>query len=245
MSARSLSSFAGFTALDGIVYRRGGEEKEPLRPPGDEEFTQPPVARRIALALARDAGIPEVVRFINDHDVGIAQGQLQPAEKFRVLPLEVGVIEDAQVFKAAVQVRQSARDLRLPHVLACSLRRKEDDALALVRDHALDHHQADEGLSQAHAVAQKCAAELVRDTDEIFVGVLLVAGEDGKDFRLLPIPCVRREPAPAEEFMQRLEPDLERRARVGVAFQRAEDVGRDVVGILPMALIPFLQEPDL
>ena len=30
-----------------------------------------------------------------------------------------------------------------------------------------------------------------------------------------------------------------------MAFERAENVGRDVLGVLPMALIPFLQEADL
>lgn len=65
-----------------------------------EVVLQKPVAGRSLDGDTGDAGIAEIVRLIDDHRVGIAHGHLDLARPLAV-PLQVGVVVDDQVDKAA------------------------------------------------------------------------------------------------------------------------------------------------
>ena len=45
-------------------------------------------------------------------------------------------------------------------------------------------------------------------------------------------------------FVQRLGVDLERRVLADVPLDDAQDLGRDVLGVVPVLLVPLLQDAD-
>ena len=116
-----------------------------------------------------------MMRFIDEHDIGIAQRAAKVLGRVALF-LQVCVVEAEQVHAAAVQVGQVLADHRLPHVLPRGLRREEHDVLFLLPHKALDEHEADERRAQADAIAQERAAVEARDADEVFVGILLIPG---------------------------------------------------------------------
>ena len=124
-------------------------------------------------------GVPKVVRFV-DHD-GIRQAG-DPLEPLGVLqrgPREVRVAEHGQVREVsrstnAADVSEVSFELRHPNRVLDRLRGEQDDALVLVEDEPLEQHEADEGLAETNAVAQKRPAVLARNAHHRPVGLLLV-----------------------------------------------------------------------
>ena len=173
-----------------------------------EQVVELVVAGRLDLpsSLAAAARIAEVVRLVDDDDVG----QLgDPPEALREVALaaEVGVAEDGEVAEVgaaadAADVRQPFAQVRLPDALLGRLRGEQDDALALVQDEALDQHQADEGLAEADAVAEERAAVLARDLHQRPVGFLLVAVELREHLRPGLVPLGRGQLVAAEELLK-------------------------------------------
>ena len=88
----------------------------------------------------------------------------------------------------AADVRQPLAQVRFPHALLRRLGSEEHHALPFVQHQPLDQHQADEGLTEAHAVAQERAAMLAGNLHERPVGLLLIAVDPGKHFRAGFIP---------------------------------------------------------
>jgi hypothetical protein len=132
----------------------------------------------------------------------------------------------------------------LPDRLARHLGHEQGDALALLLDEVFEQHQADEGLAQADAVAQEGAAVLPGDLQQVVEAVLLVAVEDAIDARLLGQPALVGGLQAAVQLVQRLGVDLERRVGARVPLDDAEDFGGDVLGGVPVLLVPLLKDGD-
>ena len=113
--------------------------------------------------------------------------------------------------------------MRLPDRLLRCLRREQHDPLALVQDEPLDQHQADERLAEADAVAEERAAVLARDLHQRPVGLLLVAVELREHLRLRLVPLAGGDLVAAEELVERLRVDLERRVLADVPLDDLED----------------------
>ncbi|MFM8331934.1 MAG: hypothetical protein ACKN9T_09615 [Candidatus Methylumidiphilus sp.] len=85
----------------------------------------------------------------------------------------------------------------------------------------------------------------IGNLNQIAVGVLLIFVYLPKQAGLLGIPKVRRQFAPFEEFIQRFKPNLKRGIFAGVPFQGVQNVGGDILRIIPVPLVPFLQGANL
>jgi hypothetical protein len=114
-----------------------------------------------------------------------------------------------------------------------------------VDHHALDEHQSDIGFSQSDSVAQETTAIAPSHGNEVFVGVLLVFRKERKNDGTAAIPFIGAELVASQIFVQGLEPDFKGRARLGMALDDAENIGSNWFGLLPVALIPLLQQTDL
>ncbi len=180
-----------------------------------------------------------MVSFVDEDDVRVAKRPGHVAGPFP-LPLKVSMVVSDETNEAAVQVRQKSLDNRFPNVLAGGFRREQDDALRLMHHESLDEHQADVGFTESNAIAKKSATVAASDLNEVFVSVALILREELENDGLLLVPLVRSQFMPAAKLVQRLEPDLERGARLRVALDRPEDVGRNVLGLIPVTLIPIL-----
>ena len=190
-----------------------------------------------------------MVGLVDDHRVG-ELGDAPEALGEVALAAEVGVAEDGEVAEVgaaadAADVRQPLAEVRLPDRLLRCLRREEHDALALVQDEPLDQHQPDEGLAEADAVAEERAAVLAGDLHQRPVGLLLVAVEQREHLRARLVPLARRQLVAAEELLQRLRVDLERRVESRVPLDRLDDRVGDVAGLVPVLLEPLLELRDL
>ncbi len=161
-------------------------------------------------------------------------------------PVQVGVVQNNEVAEvAAANVAQVTADCRLPDRLAAALRDEQKDVLLLLHDEPFDQHQADEGLAETDAVAQERAAVLRRDLDQVLVAVLLVLVEHRIHLRDCTLPLAGGHLVAAQQLLQRLGVDLERRVLVDVTLDDPEDLGRDVFGSLPVLLVPLLEHGDL
>jgi hypothetical protein len=91
--------------VDGIVDRRRGEEIELLGPAARlvQRVLEQAVTRGGAVAFARNAGIPKVMRFVDNDDIGVTQDAAEVARS-RALALKIGVIAHEEADKAAVQI---------------------------------------------------------------------------------------------------------------------------------------------
>ena len=98
-----------------------------------------------------------------------------------VVKEEITIVEN-KINEAAVEVWQVALNCTLPHILTCRLGGEKHDAATFADDHALQQHQADKGFAETDTVTEKSGTETVGNLDQIFVGVLLVAGKNGEDF---------------------------------------------------------------
>ena len=85
-------------------------------------------------------GSAEVVGLIDDHHIGVAQGQGQIAGSLAPA-LQVGVVDDHQVGEITEQFRQVASQTGFPDWLTAGLGHDEQHLLALKLDQALDQHQ--------------------------------------------------------------------------------------------------------
>ena len=235
-----------------VVDRRRREHEERLRPHRVvEQVVELVVARRLVLVRPRRArpGIAEVVGLVDDHDVGELGDPPEPLREV-ALAAEVGVAEDGEVAEVgaaadAADVRQPLAQVRLPDALLRRLRSEQHDALALVQDEALDQHQPDEGLAETDAVAEECAAVLARDLHQRPVGLLLVAVELREHLRAGLVPLGRGQLVAAEELLQRLRVDVERRVEARVALDGLDDRVGDVRRLVPVRLEPLLELGDL
>ena len=145
-----------------VVDGRGRQHEHGLRAfRVVEQLEQAVVARRFdsLVGVALTARIAEVVRLVDNDDVGEFRNA---PETLREVPLasEVGVAEDGQVAEVratadAADMRKPSTQVGLPHALLGSLRREQNNTLALVKDEPLDQHQTDEGLAKTHAVTEE------------------------------------------------------------------------------------------
>ena len=207
-----------------VVDRRRRQHEERLRPHRVvEQVEELVVARRLDsfVSVAPAPRVAEVMGLVDDHDVGELG---DPAEALREVALaaEVGVAEDGEVAEVgaaadAADVRQPLAQVRLPDAFLRRLRSEQHDALALVQDQPLDQHQPDEGLAETDAVAEEGAAVLAGDLHQRPVGLLLVAVEPGEHLRAGLVPLGRGQLVAAEELLQRLRVDVERRVETRVA----------------------------
>ena len=224
-----------------VVDRRRREHEERLRPRRVvEQVVEPVVARRLGpfVSVPPAPRVAEVMRLVDDHDVGELG---DPAEALREVALaaEVRVAEDREVAEVgapadAADVRQPLAQVRLPDGLLRRLGREQHDPLALVQDEPLDQHQADEGLAEADAVAEERAAVLAGDLHQRPVGLLLVAVDPGKHLRAGLVPLARRQLVPAEELLQRLRVDVERRVELRVARDGLDDGVGHLARLVPV-----------
>ena len=133
------------------------------------------------------------------------------------------MVEDGQAAEVAGDRCAAGSCFRcaFPDRLAGGLGDEQRHALAVVHDQPLDEHQADEGLAQAHAVAQERAAVLAGDLHQGVVALLLVLVEDGyiasRRVRACCLPLVGGQLVAAEELVQGLGVDLEGRSSRGCA----------------------------
>ena len=184
-----------------------------------------------------------MVRFVDHHDVcklGDAPESLREVTR----AAKVRVAEDREVAEVrvptdAADVRQPLAQVRFPHALLRRLGREEHHALPFVQHQPLDQHQADEGLAEAHAVAQERAAMLAGNLHERPVGLLLIAVDPGKHLRAGFIPLGRRQLVAAEVLLQRLGVHIERRIAVRVARDGLDDRVGDLGRLVPVRLEPF------
>ena len=212
-----------------------------------EQLEQAVVPRRLGFlgGVALAAGIAEVVRLVDDDDVG----ELRNApESLREVPLasEIGMAEYGQVAEVgatadAADVREPPTQVRLPHPLLGRLGGEQHDALPLVKDEPLDQHQADEGLAETDAVTEERAAVLPGDLHERPVRLLLIAVEVTEHERPSLVPLRGRQLVPPEELLQGLRVDVERRVQVRMARDRLDDGLGELVGFVPVRVEPLLE----
>ena len=186
---------------------------------------------------------------VDHHDVGELG---DPAESLREVALaaEVRVAEDRKVAEVGVpadatDVRQPLAQVRLPHALFRRLGSEQHHALAFVQHQPLDKHQAHEGLAEANAVAEEGATVLARDLHERPVRLLLVAVDPGKHLRAGLVPLGRGQLVPAEELLQRLRVDVERRVEMRVARDGLDDGVGHLARVVPVLFEPLLELRDL
>ena len=98
---------------EAVVDRRGRQQEELF---SFRQVEQLPMPRRLAIGDALHADVAEVVRLVDDHDVGFA---LQHGQLLGPLAaaLQVGVVDDHQVREVAEQMRQVPFEGELPHRL--------------------------------------------------------------------------------------------------------------------------------
>ena len=77
------------------------------------------------------------------------------------------------------------------------------------------------------------------------LSILLVLGKNGKYLGLATIPFVRCKLLSAHEFVECLDPNLEWAVFAGVAFERSEQIRRDVFRFVPVTLVPFLKQANI
>src|SRR5207253_2632786 len=120
------------------------------------------------------AGIAEVVRLVDEDHVRHVARALESGAL--LVALEVRMVENDKVAVNPVrQVFQSARLQRpLPYRLPSDFRHKQSHALSLLFDQVLDQHETNEGLAQAHSVAQQGATVAVRDLEQLAEAVPLI-----------------------------------------------------------------------
>ena len=188
-----------------------------------EQLEQAIVARRFdsPFGVTAAARIAEVVRLVDDNDVGEFRNAL---ETLREVPFssEVSVAEDGKVAEVratadAADVRKPLTQVGLPYPLLGRLRCEQRDTLALVKDEPLDQHQTDERLAETHAVTEKRAPVLTGDLHERPIRLLLIAIEMREHARPCLVPLGRGQLMPSEELLQRLRVDIEWRILVCVA----------------------------
>jgi hypothetical protein len=188
-----------------------------------------------------------VVGLVDEDDVGAVLHLAELLGKIDLvagLSRQVGVVVDLQPAVGAAEMGGVEAQGLLPDGLAGGLGDEEGDALALVLDQVLQQHQADEGLAQADAVTQEGAAVAVGDLQQLVEAVLLVLIEDSVDARLVREPLLIGQLLAAVQFVQRLGVDLEGCVIASVALDDAEDFRCDVLGGVPVILVPLLQDGD-
>ena len=234
-----------------VVDRRGREHEDGLRPLRVvEQVVEPVVAGGLdaVVLAAAPARIAEVVRLVDDHDVGQLRDAPEALRKV-ALATEVGVAEDGEVAEVraaadAADVRQPFAQVRLPDALLRCLRREQHDALALVQDEPLDQHQAHERLAETDAIAEERAAVLARDLHERPVGLLLIAVDAREHLRAGLVPLGRGQLVATEELLQRLRVDVERRVQARVPRDGLDDRVGHFGRLVPVRLEPLLELSD-
>ena len=173
-----------------------------------QQVEQAVVARRFGSlgGVALAAGIAEVVRLVDDDDVGEFRNAPEALGEVPLAP-EVGVAEHGEVAEIgatadAADVREPPTQVRLPHPVLGRLGGEQHDALPLVKDEPLDQHQADEGLAETDAVTEERAAVLPGDLHERPVRLLLVAVEVTEHERPPLVPLRGGQLVAPEELLQ-------------------------------------------
>ena len=181
-----------------------------------------------------------MVSLVNEYDISITKRAFQITRE-SAFTLEVRVVVGNESDEAAVQVRKQALNDRSPNIFAGRFGSEQHDTFPFMHDHAFQDHEAYICLAKTNAVAKECGTIQTGDFDQVFVGILLVAGENREDDGVLAIPFIGREFVTTEQLMECLEPDLERGAWIRMALESAENLGCDVFRLGPMPLIPFLE----
>ncbi len=233
-----------------VDRRRRQEEELLLASRAFHKVQQVPVTRRAAAVLAGAAGIAEMVGLVDHDHVGQFLDPLEAVGELAAAA-QIGMAEDDQAAEIArarpADVRQVVAQHPFPDIHASRFGDEQRHALPLVHHEPLDHHQPDERLAKAHAIAQERAAELPGDLHQGVVSLLLVVIQDAVHpraavLRASGLPLVGGQPVAAAELVERPDIDLERRVLASVALDDLENFRADVLGIVPMFLVPLLED---
>ena len=166
---------------------------------------------------------------------------------------EIGVVEDNQAAEharaGASHMSEPGAKLAFPDIHAGRLGDEQRHALAVVDHQPLDDHQADEGLAQAHAVAQERAAELLGNIHQGMVALFLVMIQDGVDvgaalLAACRLPLVGGQAVASAKLVEGPDVNLEGAVIAGVPLDDLEDFRRHVLGVVPMLFVPLLEHAD-
>ena len=226
---------------EAVVHGRGREQEDLLV---FGEVVHDAVAGRAPAAFALDAGVPEVVAFVDDEHVGHL---LDACQAFPVTAAagEVGVVVDDEVAEVAVEMGQKAIEFGFPHGLAGGFGDEQGHTLAVVLGEAFEQHHAHEGLAQAYPIAQEGAVVLAGDFEQSVVAFLLVLVEEGIDAGFVLLPFGGGHFVATKVFLQGLGVDVKGGVFARVAFDDLQKLGGDLFGFGPMRLEPFLEQVDL
>ncbi len=97
-----------------VVHRGGGEHEQRLT---GSDLIELPVAGLRVVLVALGAGVPEVVRLVDDDDIG-ALAHAVDVLRDHAAAHQVGVVEDFELTVFAEQMRQAQAQRAFPHRLA-------------------------------------------------------------------------------------------------------------------------------
>ncbi len=83
---------------------------------------------------------------------------------------------------------------------------------------------------------------MLTDVYQVVVAVLLILVQNGINLRSGGLPVVRFEPIAAEILVQRLGVNLKWRVFADMAFDNAQNLRGDILGLIPVFLVPFLED---
>lgn len=109
-------------------------------------------------------------------------------------------------------------------------------------DQALDEHQADIGLAEAHAVTEEGTAVAVCPLQQRVVALPLIGCKDLVNGRMVSLPFRGRQFMALEEFVQRFSVDVKGRVIVDMSLDHLQQIGCHVLCALPMCFEPLLQD---
>ena len=181
--------------------------------------------------------------FVDDDRIAMA------SDGFDLAPftgaVQVRVVQNEHVLpRSSADMAEKPLQVRLPDGLTARLRDDQGDPLPVMAGEPLQQHQADESFAEADAIAQERSAVVPSDLQQLAVAFALVAVEQGIDDRLRLIPLVRGDLAATKILVERLGIDLKRGERLDVPLDDLQDVESDVLGLVPMLLVPLLKNGD-
>jgi hypothetical protein len=204
-----------------------------------------------AAIFAGVARIAEMVSLVDDDHVGQFLNTVEIIAEF--IEAKIGMVENHQSVEdaraGASDVRQSRPQFPYPNVHTGRLGNEQCHTLAVVDYQPLDDHQADEGLPQAHAIAQKRAAELLGDVHERMVALFLVMIQNRVDVGAAALgncrlPLVGGQAMTLAELVECPDVDLEGAVIAGVPLDDLQNFGGYVLGVVPMLFVPLLEHAD-
>ena len=109
---------------------------------------------------------------------------------------------------------------------------------------AFDQHQADEGFAQTDTVAEKCAAIFVGPLEQATIAILLIPRENGENAGPILFPLAGGLFVTKEILLKRACINLKRKILPNMPFKGLENFRRNVLCLLPVLVVPFLQDSD-